>query len=273
MSAPFSVRELLESNPQAKAHDSGDDAGSLPELPVLPGADFSAAVAIEAALSALTPADRLRWAWTRFGARAVIGTSFQPAGIATLHIAGTHGFALPAFTLDTGLLFPETIELKARLERHLGRTIESIFPTQTVEQQAAEFGPELWKREPDFCCQLRKVLPLHDRLMSVDCWITGVRRDQSNGRATAPIAEVFTVPNTERRLWKLNVLADWSRDQVWSYLREHQLPHNILHDRGYRSIGCWPCTRLTGAHEDERAGRWTGFDKTECGIHTSGSGI
>ncbi|HWA87806.1 MAG TPA: phosphoadenylyl-sulfate reductase [Opitutus sp.] len=255
------------------ATSSSESDGRPSNPPALPGTDFSAAATIDAELSALSPADRLRWAWTRFGTRAVIGTSFQPAGIATLHLAGTHGFALPAFTLDTGLLFPETLELKNLLEQRLGRTIESILPTQTVAEQAAEFGPELWKREPDFCCQLRKVLPLHNRLMSVDCWITGVRRDQSSSRATAPIAEVFTVPNTDRLLWKLNIVADWSRDRVWSYLREHNLPYNILHDRGYRSIGCWPCTRLTAAHEEERAGRWTGFDKTECGIHTSGSGI
>jgi len=239
----------------------------------LPGTDFSAAPEINATLSALPPADRLRWAFTRFGARAAIGTSFQPAGIAILHLAGTHGFSLPAFTLDTGLLFPETLALKAQLEQRLGRPIESIVPAQTVAEQAAAFGPELWKLDPDFCCNMRKVLPLHDRLFAADCWITGVRRDQSSSRAAVPIAEVFTIPNTERRIWKLNALADWSRDQVWSYLREHKLPYNILHDRGYRSIGCWPCTRLTAAGEDERAGRWTGFNKTECGIHIGGSGI
>lgn len=239
----------------------------------LPGTDFASASAINAALATLSPIDRLRWAWTHFGARAAIGTSFQPAGIATLHMAATHGFALSAFTLDTGLLFPETVALKAQLEERLGRAIESVVPTQTVEEQAATFSPELWKVDPDFCCQLRKVLPLHNRLMSADCWLTGLRRDQSSTRAQAPIAEVFRVPNTDHRLWKLNILADWSRDQVWAYLREHNLPHNLLHDRGYRSIGCWPCTRLTGAGENERAGRWTGFNKTECGIHIGGSGI
>jgi phosphoadenosine phosphosulfate reductase len=239
----------------------------------LPAADFPHVQAINAALAALTPADRLRWAWTHFGEKAAIGTSFQPAGIAIMHLAGENGFSIPAFTLDTGLLFPETLELKTQLEARLGRKIESVVPTQTVAEQAAAFGPELWKVDPDFCCQLRKVLPLHNRLMEADCWITGIRRDQSSTRAAAPIAEVFRVPNTDRRLWKLNVLADWSRDQVWAYLRENNLPYNVLHDRGYRSIGCWPCTRLTGAGEDERAGRWTGFNKTECGIHIAGSGI
>lgn len=241
--------------------------------PSLPGIDFASASSIDAALSALSPADRLRWAWTHFGAKAAIGTSFQPAGLVTLHLAGTHGFALPAFTLDTGLLFPETLALKQQLEARLGRTIESIFPLFTVEQQAAEFGAELWKFDPNFCCQLRKVLPLHERLMHASCWITGLRRDQSSTRAVTPIAEVFRVPNTDHRLWKLNVLADWSRDQVWDYLRQHKLPYNVLHDRGYRSIGCWPCTKVAASGDDERAGRWAGFEKTECGIHTGGDGI
>lgn len=262
----------LSHSPSATV-SSSDDSSEGSRRPPLPGTDFDSVSAINDALSALSPADRLRWAWTHFDTRAAIGTSFQPAGIVTLHLAGTHGFSIPAFTLDTGLLFPETLELKTQLEARLGRTIESIVPLYTVEQQATEFGAELWKFDPNFCCQLRKVLPLQERLMSTDCWITGLRRDQSSTRAAAPIAEIHRVPNTDHRLWKLNVLADWSRDQVWDYLREHKLPYNILHDRGYRSIGCWPCTRLTGAGEDERAGRWAGFNKTECGIHTAGSGI
>ena len=264
----------MSSLADSTAVSSSDDPSAGRSRPApLPGTDFASAPAIADALAALSPADRLRWAWTHFGARAAIGTSFQPAGIAILHLAGSYGFSIPAFTLDTGLLFPETLALKNQLEARLGHSIESVVPMQTVEQQAAEFGAELWKFDPNFCCQLRKVLPLHNRLMDASCWITGVRRDQSSTRATTPIAEVFQVPNTDHRIWKLNVLADWSLDQVWTYLREHKLPYNLLHDQGYRSIGCWPCTRLTGAGEDERAGRWTGFNKTECGIHIGGSGI
>jgi phosphoadenosine phosphosulfate reductase len=239
----------------------------------LPPTDFAQASAINLLLSALPAADRLRWAWSHFGELAGIGTSFQPAGVAIVHLARAHGFALPAFTLDTGLLFPETLELKAQLEARLGVTVESLRPSHSLEQQAHIFGPELWKSDPDLCCQMRKVLPLHEKLYTLDCWITGLRRDQSAARATSPIVEVFTIPNTTRRIWKLNALADWSRDEVWDYLRAHGLPYNPLHDRGYRSIGCSTCTRPTFEGEDERAGRWAGFKKAECGIHSGGSGI
>jgi phosphoadenosine phosphosulfate reductase len=246
---------------------------SPPAVAPLPGADFADAAEINTALAALPAAERLRWAWTHFGTGAAIGTSFQLAGIVTLDLAGTHGFALPAFTLDTGLLFPETLALKAQLEARFGQKIESVDPALSVSQQAAAIGPDLWKTDPDLCCHLRKVLPLHERLYSASCWITGLRRDQSAMRAAAPIAEIFTIPNTARRIWKLNPLADWTRDQVWDYLRARQLPVNALAARGYRSIGCWPCTRAAGSGEDERAGRWTGFNKTECGLHSGGSGI
>jgi phosphoadenosine phosphosulfate reductase len=247
-------------------------ASSSQPAPVL-SADFADASAINLALSELPAADRLRWAFQHFGARAAIGTSFQPAGVATLHLAQANQLPIKAFTLDTGLLFPETLQLKADLEARLGIHVESLRPMHSLEEQGRIFGVELWQRDPDLCCQMRKVLPLHERLFFTDCWITGLRRDQSRARATAPIVEVFTIPNTERRLWKLNALADWSRDDVWGYLKENQLPYNPLHDRGYRSIGCSTCTRATLEGEDERAGRWSGSAKVECGIHTHGSGI
>ena len=119
------------------------------------------------------------------------------------------------------------------------------------------------------CCTLRKVLPLQKRLGGLDVWITGLRRQQSEGRERTQIAELYHFDVLrDRCILKLNPMANWSRDQVQDYLREHNIPTNPLASRGYRSIGCVPCTRAVGEGDDERAGRWTGFDKGECGIHT-----
>ncbi len=211
----------------------------------------------------------LGWAWERFGTRAAIGTSFQGAGLVMLHLAQRNGLKLPVFTLDTGLLFPETVALKKKLEDFFELKIESLEPDLTVEQQADVQGPELWNREPDLCCTLRKVLPLQDKLADLDCWITGLRREQSDSRADIGIIELYTLDQEANRdIAKLNPMAEWSRDNVWKYLRENKIPYNPLQDQGYRSIGCQPCTKKTGKGEDERAGRWTGFKKVECGIHT-----
>ncbi|MEI7732615.1 MAG: phosphoadenylyl-sulfate reductase [Verrucomicrobiota bacterium] len=210
----------------------------------------------------------LAWAWETYGTRAAIGTSFQGAGLVMLHLARERGYKFPVFTLDTGLLFPETLALKKRLEDFFGLTIESLKPDLTVEQQAAAHGPDLWKREPDLCCTIRKVLPLRDKLATLDGWITGLRRQQSATRTSIGIIEVYAADeSTGREIVKLNPMANWGRDQVWDYLHQHQIPYNPLHDQGYRSIGCVPCTAKTSG-DNERAGRWTGFNKTECGIHT-----
>lgn len=211
----------------------------------------------------------LRWAWTSFGSRAAIGTSFQGAGLVIAHHAVRAGLPLPAFTIDTGFLFPETLALKKRLEDFLGIEIESIHPEQTPEAQAAEHGEKLWETAPDLCCTLRKVLPLQNKLGELAVWITGLRRQQSETRKKTAILELYKFDTLrDRNILKLNPLAAWTRDQVWDYIRQHKIPYNPLHDQGYRSIGCTHCTRATGAAQNERAGRWTGFDKTECGIHT-----
>jgi phosphoadenosine phosphosulfate reductase len=213
--------------------------------------------------------DILRWAWARFGERAAIGTSFQGAGLVMLHVAQRAGLPFPVFTLDTGLLFPETVALKRRLEDFFGYRIESLEPDLTVEQQAHALGPELWQRDPDLCCTQRKVLPLRSRLASLDCWITGLRRQQSATRAGTGVVEIYVFDERAgREIVKLNPMVAWTREAVWDYLKTHRVPYNPLHDQGYRSIGCAPCTGKAAAGENERAGRWTGFHKTECGIHT-----
>ncbi len=216
-----------------------------------------------------TVTDLLRWAWERFGTRAAIGTSFQGAGLVMIHHAMKAGLPIPVFTLDTQLLFPETYELKRRLENFFELKIESLVPEQTPAEQAAEHGPELWLRKPDFCCQLRKVEPLSKKFEQLSVWITGLRREQSETRQKTRILELYKFDVLrDGYILKLSPMAPWSRDQVWDYIRAHGIPYNPLHDRGYRSIGCTPCTRAVAEGENERAGRWTGFDKAECGIHT-----
>ncbi len=228
--------------------------------------DSSQIASLDVKLSAYAPVDRLRWASETFGSRAAIGTSFQPAGIVIMHLAKSAGLPLKAFTLNTGLLFPETLALKTQLEEALQISIEEVHPAQTVAEQAATHGAELWKRNPEKCCELRKVDSLGKKLFEMDLWITGMRRDQSTERSATPLLSLAARPDNSD-VWKLNPLVDWSRDQVWAYLKEHKLPHNVLHDRGYRSIGCWPCTQPSSGN-DERGGRWPGFEKRECGIHT-----
>jgi phosphoadenosine phosphosulfate reductase len=211
----------------------------------------------------------LRWAYEQFGRSAAIGTSFQGAGLVAIHHAVSAGLPLPVFTIDTGLLFSETLELKARLEDYFGIVIESLVPERTVEEQAQDIAPELWLSSPDLCCTLRKVEPLQKKLNQLDAWVVGLRREQSAGRAQIQILELYEFDKLrEKNILKVNPLARWSRDEVWAYIRHHRIPYNPLMDRGFRSIGCFPCTRVVLSGQDDRAGRWTGFDKSECGIHT-----
>jgi phosphoadenosine phosphosulfate reductase len=225
--------------------------------------------ALDEEFSAMPAEDVLAWAWGRFGRRAAIGTSFQGSGLVMMHLAKAAGLKFPIFTLDTGLLFPETLELKTRLEDFFGVQIESLTPDLTVAQQAEASGPELWKRDPDLCCTMRKVIPLQGKLRDLSCWITGLRRNQSEGRAGIGVIELYALDTSAGRdIVKLNPMANWTREAIWDYIRQHKIPFNPLHDKGYGSIGCKTCTVKAGDSEDERAGRWIGFKKVECGIHT-----
>jgi phosphoadenosine phosphosulfate reductase len=216
-----------------------------------------------------SPGQVLKWAARAFGSRVALGTSFQGAGLVAIHHAVSLGLSIPVFTIDTGLLFQETLALKLRLEHFFGIEIETLTPDMSVSEQGAEFGPSLWDKNPDLCCTLRKVFPLQKKLSSLDAWITGVRREQSGTRAKTQTLEIYEFDRLRsKKIVKVNPLATWSAQQVWDYIRDHGIPYNPLRDRGFWSIGCYPCTRAVISGEDERAGRWTGFEKTECGIHT-----
>ena len=226
-------------------------------------------------LECLSLDELLCWCWNYFGDKAAIGTSFQGSGLVIIDHAIRNGCNFPIFTIDTGLLFPETLELKKKLEDFWNVKIQSVHPEQTIEEQKKTMGPELWKTNPDSCCQMRKVLPLQSRLSSLDVWITGLRRGQSDQRKSTNVLEMYEFDKLrESYIFKLNPMVNWSREKVWSYIKDHKIPYNTLHDKGYRSIGCWPCTKAISDGQDERAGRWEGFNKTECGIHTFlGQGI
>lgn len=211
-----------------------------------------------------TPQEVLQWAVQNHGETLVSVTSFQPTGIVILHLLSEIAPQTPVLTLDTGLLFPETYALMDQLEQQLNLNLIRVRPALTVEQQMQQHGAALWERDPDRCCDIRKTVPLKDALEPYSAWITGLRRDQSEGRGQTPIISW----DRKHDKVKLAPLATWTESMVWMYLEAFELPHNALHDQGYPSIGCYPCTQAVSADStDKRAGRWRGQSKTECGIH------
>ena len=215
-------------------------------------------------LADLTPGEVLTWGFDYFGNDLVMATGFGTSGIVLMHaLSELHREDGAVFYLDTDLLFPETKELKERLSDRLGITFTRVEPEINLEAQEKRYGPALWERNPNTCCHIRKVLPLRRFLSDKKAWITGVRRDQSASRESTNIIEW----DEAHQLVKLNPLAHWTTKEVWSYIAQHRLPYNALHDKGYPSIGCMPCTRATEPGEDDRAGRWSNHNKLECGIH------
>ena len=208
----------------------------------------------------------IRWGLSQFQPSVAIASSFGAEDVVLIDLATRIQPAFRVFTLDTDFLFPETYALIDQIERQYGVQIERARSRYTPGEQAAAFGDALWSREPDKCCNLRKVEPLTQKLAGLSAWITGIRRDQAPTRANARKLE----DDKKFGLVKLNPLADWTWDQVWDYIRAHNVPYNPLHDRNYPSIGCTYCTRQVQAGEDMRAGRWSGFQKTECGLHAKG---
>jgi phosphoadenosine phosphosulfate reductase len=208
------------------------------------------------------------WVLDRFAGRElVVTTSFGMEGCALIDMVARHGRSVPVIYLDTMFLFPETLELRDRLiTRYPHLRFENRGTTLTPEQQEAVHGPELWRRNPDACCRLRKVEPMRRALEGVDVWLTGLTRSQSPARASIKVIEW----DWRYHLLKVSPLAGWDRAQVWDYVQRHDVPYNELHERGYPTIGCTHCTvAVPGARPDtySRAGRWAGVDKTECGLH------
>ena len=231
------------------------------------------------------PADRLvAWALRYWGPRMALGTSFQAEGMVLLDMAhrlsrsrsGSRGPEpdLRVFTIDTGRLPPETHELIDRVRGRYGVEVEVYLPAaDRVERLVRLGGPNLFYRSVEdrlACCEARKVEPLRRALAGLDAWMTGLRREQSPTRTGV---QPVTVDPEHGGIAKLAPLADWTRDEVWSYIRSRDVPYHPLYDRGYTSIGCAPCTRPTRPDEDPRAGRWWWEEgqAKECGLHGVGS--
>lgn len=209
-----------------------------------------------------SPEELLIWASENFGAEAVLGTGFGPSGVVLIHKITRLGLDMKVFCLDTNLLFDETYALWDKIEKKFRITVESVSPILTLEGQAELYEKELWKSNPDKCCHLRKVLPLQKYLSNKSAWITGLRRSQSEMRKDVQKIEW----DPSNKVFKLNPLANWTQDEIWNYIDEYELPYNPLHDEGYPSIGCIPCTE-PAIGGSERSGRWKNLEKTECGIH------
>lgn len=219
--------------------------------------------AAAAPVEGTSASDLLRWASRRFGPKLAFTTGFGAEGCVIIDLIARANLPVDIFTLDTGLLFPETYALWRTLETTYGITIRAVRTDLSLEDQAAAHGPALWERDPDRCCDLRKVRPLRAALTGFQGWITAIRRDQTAERATAQLVE----HDAKFGLLKINPLAAWTHDDVWGHIYTNDVPTNPLHAQGYPSIGCVPCTTAIAPGEDPRAGRWRGSQKTECGLH------
>jgi phosphoadenosine phosphosulfate reductase len=219
--------------------------------------------AAEERLEAETPETTLQWALDTFGERVSLASSFGAEDMCLIDMLCRLTTAPRVFYLDTGLLFRETYALIRAVKDRYPIRLERVTPLLTVEEQAETLGPALWMRDPDRCCHLRKVEPLTGYLAGEAAWITGIRRDQTPTRARARVVEA----DLAFGVVKINPLLRWTTADVFAYLKDHDVPYNPLHDRGYPSIGCWPCTRPVAPGEDPRSGRWAGTAKTECGLH------
>jgi phosphoadenosine phosphosulfate reductase len=206
----------------------------------------------------------VRWACSTYGQDLAIASAFGAEGVVLIDVAVRVYPNVQIFTLDTQFFFPETYELIQRIEQRYDLKIQRILPSFTPEQQNAEYGSALWSRNPERCCWIRKVEPLQQKLRELKAWMTAIRRDQTSARAGARKIEW----DQRFGLVKINPLADWTAEMVWSYIRKNELPYNPMHDRNYPSIGCTHCTRPVLSGEEPRAGRWPGLHKTECGLHS-----
>lgn len=213
------------------------------------------------------PAEALiTWAAEHYRGRLALSCSFGgPSGMVLLDLALRADPSITVLYVDTGFLFSETHATVAAVRAHYGIEPVAVLPVLSPGAQAALHGPALWERDPDACCDLRKVQPMRAALAGFDAYLTGLRRDQASTRTQTPLIQW----DAGFGLLKLNPLAGWSERDVWAYIVANALPYNPLHDRGYPSIGCTNCTQPVAPGDDPRSGRWAGTGKVECGLHTS----
>ena len=215
-------------------------------------------------LESATPQQILKWAVDRFAPHFTMATAFGPEGMCIIHMLAEIAPQTPIFNLDTGYQFPETLELRERVKTRYGIEVAFKRASQSVAEYESAHGGPVYRTDPNQCCLDRKVRVLEQAARGFHAWASAIRRDQSQDRARAAIAAW----DKKFGLVKVSPLANWTKKEVWALITSENIPYNPLHDQGYMSIGCWPCTRSVLPGEDERAGRWSGFAKTECGLHT-----
>jgi phosphoadenosine phosphosulfate reductase len=230
-------------------------------------------VAANKLLGGRSPQEILRWAVETFHPRLTMATAFGAEGCCLIHMLADIEPGVRLFNLETGYQFSETLELRERIKERYGIDVELIRPELTVADYEAEHGGPLYRHRPDQCCHDRKILPLRRAVEGYEAWLSAIRSDQTSDRGAATTVQW----DAKFSLVKINPLLGWTKKDVWAFIMQHDVPYNPLHDRGYPSIGCWPCTRAVRDGEDERAGRWAGKAKKECGLHVieheGGSGI
>ena len=241
-----------------------------------PTADFLADLAEHSArLESATPEEIITWAHQRYGTGLTMATAFGPEGCVILSMLAKIAPETYVFNLDTGYQFQQTLDLRERIAEKFGIKVDMLQPELTVVEYEAKHGGPLYKTNPEQCCFDRKVKLLQEGVQGRTAWMSGIRRDQSADRAQAAIVGW----DKKFNMVKISPLANWTKQDVWKRIMDESIPYNPLHDQGYPSIGCWPCTRALEAGEtDDRSGRWSSYaQKTECGLHTiqesDGSGI
>lgn len=258
---PASVATATGESPEP---DEGPQGALAADPPLAPTEAFLAELADESQrLESATPQEILAWAVQRFAPKFSMATAFGPEGMTIIHMLSEVAPETPIFNLETGYQFKETLELRERVKDRYGIEVEFKRPELSVQQYEALNGGPVYKTEPNRCCFDRKLTVLKKAAKGLHAWASAIRRDQSPDRAKAPIVGW----DKKFQLVKISPLANSTKSDVWRMITDHDIPYNTLHDQGYPSVGCWPCTRVVGLGEDERAGRWTGFEKTECGLH------
>ncbi|MGJ7919333.1 phosphoadenylyl-sulfate reductase [Neobacillus sp. LXY-4] len=210
--------------------------------------------------------DILKWAFQEYKEDIIYSCSFGAEGIVLIDLISKISKDAKIVFLDTGLHFPETYELIEKVRAvYPTLQIKIVKPKMGLDEQSKWYGDELWKDNPNLCCHMRKIVPLTEALEGAKAWISGLRREQSPSRSKT----AYINKDTKFQKVKICPLIHWTWDDVLNYIHLNQLPYNPLHDRGYPSIGCHPCTTPVSKTEDGRAGRWAGHNKTECGLHVN----
>ena len=224
-------------------------------------------------LDGQSPEKILRWAVAEFFPKLTMATAFGPEGNCIIHMLAEIEPRVRIFNLETGYQFHETMELRERIKQRYGIEVEYVRPAMTIHEYEEEHGGPLYTHRSDQCCYDRKTVPLRGALVGYKAWISGIRKDQTADRGKAEVVQW----DAKFGLVKVNPLLSWTKNEVWKFITAHDVPYNPLHDQGYPSIGCWPCTKAVAPGEDDRAGRWSGSMKKECGLHVveheGGSGI